>query len=377
MDVSVVIPTYNERATITDLLHAVDAALEDEEREILVVDDGSPDGTADAVRRLQDDIPGLRMMERKRKAGLGAAYKDAFDRVEGDIVVQMDADGSHPPEAIPRLIEAIRGGADVAVGSRYVEGGARNDPLHRRIFPWLGSHLYHHILGFPVRDVTSGMKAYSRDAMDSVRNTEGLPDGFHFQAASLHRLVQEGYTVIEVPITFRTRQGGNPTYGVSDLLDNLGLFARLALSRENQALRYMSVGGAGAVLNMIILFLLTEFAGLHYLVSAGIAVETGILTTFILHDHWTFPEHGRAESRAIAERLGKYHSVALVGGGVNWVLLALFTEVFGVYYLVANGLAILLAFLWNYAGNVLWTWQKTAQGGTRARTLSAQGQRTA
>lgn len=364
MDVSVVIPTYNERATITDTLRAVDTALEGEDREILVVDDGSPDGTADMARGMQDEIAGLRVVERKRKEGLGAAYKDAFDRVEGDIVVQMDADGSHPPEAIPQLIDAVRKGADVAVGSRYVAGGDRKDPLHRRIFPLIGSHLYQYVLGFPVRDVTSGMKAYSREALDTVRDAEGLPDGFHSQAASLHRLVQAGYTVTEVPITFRERQGGNPKYGPRDLLDNLGLFVRLALSRENQMLRYMTVGGAGAVLNMAILFLLTEFAGLYYLVSAGIAVETGILTTFVLHDYWTFPDHGEAASRATMERLGKYHTVALVGGGVNWVLLAVFTEVFGIYYLFANGLAILGAFLWNYTGNLLWTWSGTGQDTT-------------
>lgn len=359
MDVSVVIPTYNERANITELLRAVDAELAGMDREILVVDDSSPDGTAEAARSLQDEITGLRVVEREQKEGLGAAYKDAFRHVEGDVVVQMDADFSHPPDAVLRLIEAVRDGADVAVGSRYVPGGERNDPLLRRIFPLMGSHLYQYVLGFPVRDVTSGMKAYSRDALDTLRGQEQLPDGFHFQAASLHRLVQDGQAIREVPITFQERKGGEPKYGPGDLLDNLGLFARLALSRENQVLRYMLVGGSGAVLNMAILFLLTEFAGLHYLVSAGIAVETGILATFVLHDHWTFPERGGDASRALVERLGKYHSVALVGGALNWTLLALFTEFLGVYYLLANALAIILAFLWNYTGNVVWTWRRS------------------
>ncbi len=354
-DVAVVIPTYNERETIADMVRAVHDALAGEDHEILVVDDSSPDGTADVVRAM-DDVP-VRVMVRDGERGLGAAYRDAFGQVEADVVVQMDADFSHPPERIPALVEAVRDGADVAVGSRYVSGGERKDPFHRRIFPLIGSYLYRVLLRSPVRDVTSGFKAYRGDVLRSL-DLDTLPSGFQFQAASLFRLIEDGADVAEVPITFRERRAGEPKYTVRDLVDNVVLLGKLAARKHHRFIKFGAVGSTGVAVDMGLLYLLTEFAGLYYLFSAIISAETATLSNFVLNDLWTFHDRGDTGMRAVVERLGKYHAVAVTGIGIKLLFLYLLTDFGGIHYLLSNLIAIGIAFLWNYTVNALWTWQE-------------------
>ncbi|MDY6765984.1 MAG: glycosyltransferase family 2 protein [Candidatus Nanohaloarchaea archaeon] len=356
MDVSVVIPTYNERKNIRELIQDVQENLPTGDHEVVVVDDGSPDGTADVVREAGEDDDRVRLVERDAKAGIGSAYKDAFREVEGDIVIQMDADFSHPPEHLPDLIAAVEAGNDVAVGSRYVEGGDRNDPLHRRIPPLIGSYLYRYGIGVPVRDITSGFKAYRRDVARSVAGDD-LPDGYHFQAASLYSALQDGAEVEEVPIAFRPRRHGEPKYEYPwDLLDNLVLFGKLMLREREEVFKFATVGGIGTVVNMGLLYLLTEFAGIYYLASAVVAIEGSILFNFALNEVWTFAEKGRAGISRLLQRLGKANTVYLMGAAVNLVTLWALTELAGIYYLVSNFLGILAGFTWNYLGNRRWTW---------------------
>lgn len=231
MEVSIVIPTYNEAENIEDLIKELKENLESYENEIIIVDDGSPDGTADIVEDLEEY--NLTLIERKRKSGIGSAYKEGFIQAEGEIIVQMDADFSHRPNEVPDLINEIENtDSQVAVGSRYVQGGDRNDPLTRRIFPLIGSKLYYYTLRSPVKDVTSGFKAYKRDILQEALK-EPLPDGFHFQAASLFTIIEKGYKVTEVPIDFRPRRAGEPKYELSDLIDNLKLYLKLFIRRNS------------------------------------------------------------------------------------------------------------------------------------------------
>jgi len=160
--ISVVIPTYNEAENIGDLLKKIEEVLQDRTTEFIVVDDNSGDGTAGIIKDLQYEIDNLYLIEREGKSGIGSAYKKGFQDAVGEIVVQMDADFSHRPEDIPKLVSVIEDGNDIAIGSRYVEGGDRNDPLIRRINPWIGRFLYVYILKSPVSDFTSGFKAYKK-----------------------------------------------------------------------------------------------------------------------------------------------------------------------------------------------------------------------
>jgi dolichol-phosphate mannosyltransferase len=222
-DVSVVIPTYNEEENIKKFLEEVSSELGDLDYEIVVVDD-SDDATASIVREMREENGRIRIIKREDKSGIGSAYKEGFSAAKGEKIVQMDADFSHRPDQIVKLVDALDE-HDVAVGSRYVQGGKRRDPIWRRINPLIGSYIYRYGLGSPIADVTSGFKAYTREALDSL--PEGLPDGFHFQAASLMALLDSRADITEVPIDFQPRKLGEPKYSFKDLLDNIKLMLKL------------------------------------------------------------------------------------------------------------------------------------------------------
>jgi dolichol-phosphate mannosyltransferase len=355
MEVSVVIPTYNEIENIKPLVEDIADQLEERSFEIIVVDDDSPDGTAEKVSNLQESWGFLRLVERKKMSGIGSAHRRGFREAEGDLVVQMDADFSHPPRYIPDLIDAVEAGADVAVGSRYVKDGDRQDPLHRRVFPLIGSYLYRYGLGFPVKDFTSGFKAYRKEVLEEDMDNS-LPDGFHFQAASLLRIVEDGYDVKEVPIEFEERRAGDPKYSHMDLVKNAGFFGKKFLERNSKPIKFGAVGATGVAVNTSILFALTEIYDLFYLFSSAVAVETSIIWNFLLNDSWTFASSGEDSLRSKLTRLGKFNSVSLVGLGINLSVLYVLTEFAGIYYLISNILAIMAVFIWNYIGNVAWTW---------------------
>lgn len=353
--ISVVIPTYNEAENIEDLLIEIVEVLERREVEFIVVDDNSEDGTAELIQGLKSEIDNLKLIKRKGKFGIGSAYKTGFKEAEGDIVLQMDADFSHRPEDIPKLIQAVEKGSDIAIGSRYVEGGDRNDPLLRRINPFIGRFLYTYILKSPVSDFTSGFKAYKKDIAQEIPDFD-LPDGFHFQAASLMKLVKQGNTTQEVPIDFRPRRAGEPKYDTSDLMDNIELFVRLFLDHYEELIKFGIVGASGLLVNMGLLYFLTEHVGIYYLISSAIAVETSIISNFALNELWTFVEKGKEGLNAIIKRFLKFNGISIVGLGMNVGILALLTELIGLYYLVSNLLAIIAVFGRNYLANVRWTW---------------------
>lgn len=231
--ISIVIPTYEEEKNIGELIEEINDQIAERDHEIIVVDDDSDDGTQEVVSSKQEKFEHVDLIVREDERGIGSAYKRGFRRAEGDIIVQSDADFSHPPRHITDLVGRVEDGADIAVGSRYVDQGTRNDPLHRRINPLIGSYLYRYLIGSPVRDVTSGFKAYHRDAVEELLEAEhDLPDGFHFQAASLMHLVERGYDAEEVPIDFMPRRAGEPKYSTGDLIDNVKLLLKLGVDRH-------------------------------------------------------------------------------------------------------------------------------------------------
>jgi dolichol-phosphate mannosyltransferase len=203
----VVVPTYNERGAITVLL----AALEREvpSVDVLVVDDSSPDGTADLVRADARFGVVVFLLERGVKDGLGGAYRAGFawslsHHYEG--VVQMDADLSHPPERVSALFAALEGGADVAVGSRYVKGGhVSHWPLRRRMLSWAGNLYVRLVLALTTRDTTAGFKAFRASALRRIRITSSTSNGYFFQVENTWKAERRGLRVVEVPITFTDR----------------------------------------------------------------------------------------------------------------------------------------------------------------------------
>lgn len=219
---SIVVPTFNEAGSLPKLAERLHAALADRAWELVVVDDGSPDGTADVAEALAPRIP-VRVVRRAGKAGLASAVVAGFAAARGDVLLVMDADLSHPPEVVPALADAIANGADLAVGSRYVKGGGVMDwPLQRRVVSrvacLMGSALV------PVRDATSGFFALRRAVVDGVKlNPIGFKIGFEV-------IARGRYTkVVEVPYTFRDRELGASKFGRREIIQyvvQLGQVAR-------------------------------------------------------------------------------------------------------------------------------------------------------
>lgn len=207
--VLVVMPTYDERDNLGAVLARLHAAVP--AADVLVVDDASPDGTGELADALAAADPRVSVLHRPGKGGLGAAYVAGFTvALQGGhrIVVEMDADGSHAPEDLPALLDALDD-ADVVLGSRYVPGGAvLNWPAHRE---WLsrGGNLYSRLaLGVPIRDITGGYRVFRRQVLEELDLADVASQGYCFQVDVAYRAVQAGFRVREVPITFAEREQG-------------------------------------------------------------------------------------------------------------------------------------------------------------------------
>ncbi|MBT2498025.1 polyprenol monophosphomannose synthase [Agromyces sp. ISL-38] len=211
----VVIPTYNERENLADTVARVRAAVP--AASVLVVDDSSPDGTGDLADELAAADTAVQVLHRTAKNGLGAAYLEAFawalDR-GFDPIVQLDADGSHLPEQLPRLLERLEatdaaGRADLVIGSRWIPGGSiENWPRHRELLSRWGSAYARAVLRLDTRDATAGYRAFRADALRRIRLEDVHTRGYGFQVDMLWHAREAGLTVAEVPVTFVERARG-------------------------------------------------------------------------------------------------------------------------------------------------------------------------
>lgn len=226
--ISIVIPTYNEKKNIEVLLPQIFKLLK-RDVEVIIVDDNSTDGTRDSVKKLMKKFD-VRTIERDKKMGIGSAYKDGFKAARGDIVFEMDADLSHDPKHLKSFVEKINEGYDVVIGSRYVKGGKRKDPIQRKIFPMIGNFLFKSLMKSQIRDTTSGYRAYRRDVLKKV-DLNNLPNDFSFQAAILFKLILKKARVTEVPIDFKERKYGETKYNFKELFSNVKLLLTLFYSR--------------------------------------------------------------------------------------------------------------------------------------------------
>ncbi len=211
MRATVCLPTYNERANLEPMLVRLGEVLRDGDR-VLVIDDSSPDGTGELAERLAAELAFVDVLHRPRKEGLGPAYLAGFRRALDDgaeLVLEMDCDFSHDPADVPRLIDAVEGGADLALGSRYVSGGGvRNWGLVRQAIS-RGASVYTALfLQMGVKDPTGGFKCFSRRVLETIALDRITSKGYAFQIETTFRAKQAGFRVVEVPITFSDRTEG-------------------------------------------------------------------------------------------------------------------------------------------------------------------------
>lgn len=238
MRVVTIIPTYNERMSLPLTLRRLRAAVPDSD--VLVVDDNSPDGTGHLADDIAAEDAAVHVLHREGKEGLGAAYIAGFRwaLVRGyDIVVEMDADGSHQPEQLPSLLEAVRD-AHLVIGSRWVPGGSVvNWPAHRKALSRAGSLYARTMLGLPVRDITAGYRAFRRETLESIDLGSVESVGYGFQVDMTFRVAGNGMRIVEVPITFVERE-----YGDSKMSGNIVFEAIANVTRWGLAARWSAIG---------------------------------------------------------------------------------------------------------------------------------------
>ena len=228
----VIVPTYNERDNLPLIAGRLHAARPDVH--LLIVDDGSPDGTGELADELAlADPDRVHVMHRTTKAGLGAAYLAGFAWGLGrgyTVLVEMDADGSHAPEELYRLLDAVDGGADLAIGSRYIPGGTvRNWPRRRKVLSKTANGYARVMLGVGIDDITAGYRAYRREVLEKIELSTVDSKGYCFQIEMSWRTVTAGFTVVEVPITFTERELGKSKMSGSNISEAIVKVAQWGL----------------------------------------------------------------------------------------------------------------------------------------------------
>jgi dolichol-phosphate mannosyltransferase len=238
--VVVALPTYNERENLEGIAEAILESLP--EAALLVVDDNSPDGTGTLADTMAAREPRLHVLHRHGKEGLGVAYRDAFRwalaRDETRAVVQMDADFSHDPADLPRLLAPLMTGSDLVLGTRYMPGGGTIGwPLRRRLISRAGTTFARVMLFLPYRDLTGGFKAWRRELLEAIRLREPSASGYGFQIETTWWAHRRHAVVSQVPIVFRDRVAGKSKMSGGIVREALRLVLRLRIEAIRDALR--------------------------------------------------------------------------------------------------------------------------------------------
>ena len=362
-----VIPTYNEALNITLLLTQLTQLYGDADTAFLVVDDGSPDGTARLVREFASVAGGcVHLLEGKRR-GLGNAYirgiTHAMDVLGAGVVVQMDADFSHDPVDAGRLLRRIADGADVAIGSRYVAGGSLDERWHlrRRLLSRWGNRLARWVGGLRgVSDCTAGFKAIRTEKLREAGLQDVWAKGYVFQVELLHRLICCGARVVEEPIHFRDRERGETKLGVANMMEFLLSILWIRLRSHLTFVKFCVTGLCGVIVNLGSFYLMLKL-GIHKFVASPVAILASIFSNFIMNNYWTFGDRVMISRRSV--RGVKFVMVSfmtlLLSYSVFVALSTLFPYVFPV---LLQACAIAPGALLNYYLNSRWTFREADDG---------------
>jgi dolichol-phosphate mannosyltransferase len=365
-DLTVIIPTFNEEANIRSIVMAVDAVCHEHSLhgQILVVDDNSSDATISIVQDLMKTNGNVEILIREYDHGLSQSVADGFCHAKSDIFIVIDADFSHPPALIPCMYEEIRNGHDIVIGSRYMEGGGiRKWPLKRRVIS-IGATFLGRLLFPDITDPVSGFFAVRKTVVDTAPLK---PRGYKILLEVLGKGVWEKDK--EIPFEFVDRETGSSKLKIRTIIDYAWQVADITLYsfvnhgsaawREwKRVFKFGIVGLSGIVVNLGILYFLVEFFSLNKDLASPVAIEFSILNNFILNDLWTFGSSVDPKVSGRWHRLLAFNIVSIGGAVINYGIFLGLTTWFAVYYLAAQLIGILIAFVWNFVVNRRLTWTR-------------------
>ncbi len=385
MKIVVIIPTYNEKDNVESIIKQVFEQakhIPNHELHVLIVDDNSPDGTGSIVEKMMQTNTCLHLLKGE-KQGLGAAYvrgfKEARANLHADVVMEMDADGSHPPSFIPAMIKAIDDGADVAVGTRYIKGGSiPNDwGITRKFLSQVGNIIARVVLFLPqYHDMTTGFRA-TRTSMLQKVNLDGLlSKRFAYKIHLFHALHMAGAKIVEVPFAFVDREKGYSKMPRNEIIDSLRVVFSIRLYESRQLVKFLIVGTIGFTVNAVILYILDDTAAGFFLPSPEtqgnflmfplkdtrlfwatvISGELSIFSNFIFHERWTFKHRDKSGNDIL--RFLKFNVSSIVSPIISIVTVNILTPHFGLPKIISLGIGTLLGLIWNYTVNVLLIWRE-------------------
>jgi dolichol-phosphate mannosyltransferase len=358
MRVSVILPTYNERASIVPLVARVERALEGIPHELIFVDD-SIDGTDTEIAIQARQHPDIVLVHRETRSGLATAVIDGISRARGDVICVLDADLQHPPETIPNLLKTLdRTGADLVVASRNIPGGDYEAfSMTRRLASRVAT-LFAHVLLSRARLVADPMSGFFVVRTDAVQGVELRPLGYKI----LLEILVRGHVrrVAEVPYRFNARQAGQSKLSVRQQWEYILHLLRLMYVQPEDLrfLRFCFVGGSGVLVNMGVLWALAT-RGIHYIVAGIVAAAIATTWNFLFNDSFTWRDQRSFSWRTRADRYLRYWVVTGAATVIQIGLLFLLTAV-GVPYLLSNLIGIGTAAVWNFRMNNGWTWKRSA-----------------
>jgi dolichol-phosphate mannosyltransferase len=363
MIVVVIVPTYNERESIGPLIDALQEQFCElpHDMRVLVVDDESPDGTGESVRGKQMEYANVHLITGS-KSGLGNAYvrgmKHALEHLSADVVFEMDADFSHKPEDIPRMMAALEEGADMIIGSRYVEGGRVPDQwgLHRKLISRMGNLVARYVAGlYKIRDCTAGFRAIRKSVIERIEWSAISAQGYAFQVALLNQALLHKATVCEIPVEFVDRAHGESKLGLRDIVEFIANAWWIRFQSSRTFFRFAAVGASGVVVNLALFSVLLGL-GMNKYGASPLAIEISILWNFWLNNGWTFA--ARMTESSLSIRGVKFNVVSIAALGVSYLTFMAMSAIFPetsphIHQLIG----VIPASLVNYFLNSSWTFR--------------------
>lgn len=360
---TIIIPTYNEKDNIENLINHLETKIFPKidkkfDMYILVVDDSSPDGTSDEVKKLQKKYKNLYLLINPNKSGLGGAYlkgmKQAVDNLKADILFEMDADFSHDPKLIPQFLEEIDKGSDLVLGSRYIKGGSipKDWGFHRKLLSLLGNTFIRIVIThFAIHDWTTGYRAIKTEVFQKLRNTMNKKEfsGYTWQISFLHKTIRNGFKVSEIPLKFIDRKYGISKLGAEYIKNNLIYIIAIRVQELKQIIKFGIVGTIGFIINFSALELFHKAFHISPDNAAAMGAELAIISNFTLNNIWTFKDRKISKFKQIFTKFLQFNlaslgSVLIQKIGV-WTGIQLFGEkLYILYFMASVGISLILNF---------------------------------
>jgi len=348
---SIIIPTYNEKGNLKELVERIYKTLEDKDFEIIIVDDNSPDGTAEFAIELSKTYKRIRVIKRRKKLGINSAFLVGYLNSKGEYIILMDADLQHPPEKIRDIVKYLESGYDVVVASRFLkESKIYGLTFYRKLISIFLSNLIRILIPkIKIRDPLSGFFGVRRETLDKVYKKIKFKRGFKILIEILAN--SDNIKIKEIPFNFEKRKYGKSKVNkivVIELLKQIIYYSEII-----RIIKFSIVGIIGTFVNLFTLYILRSL-GLSHLIASAIAIEVSIINNFLLNNYWTFSDR----SKGFLEKLAKYHMVSFASCSVQYITSNLIFYFIYPNSIISQLIGILFGYLINLFGSFKIVWKK-------------------